>query len=146
MDENFDQLRKLLALKRYEQAPPGYFNNFSSKVIARIAAAEAAPSLAWWQKLGLQFDLKPALMCVAGVLVCGLLSAGAITSAFRGADQPPVGLVMGPSINSPAAVPPFNVMTSGDLPESTQPVFSASRFDQFGLRAATLTTFPSRGN
>jgi hypothetical protein len=52
---------------------------------------------------------------------------------------------MGPPINSPAALPPFNAMTSDDLPESTQPVFSASRFDQFGLRA-TLTTFPARPN
>ena len=144
MDENFDQLRKLLALKRYEQAPPGYFNNFSSKVIARLAAAEAAPSLSWWQKLGFQFDLKPALMCGLSVVVCGLLSAGVITSAFKSADQPPVGLVMGPPINSPAAVPPFNAMASDDSAASTQPVFSASRFDQFGLR--TTTTFPARAN
>jgi hypothetical protein len=144
MDENFDQLRKLLALKRYEQAPPGYFNNFSSKVIARLAAADSVRSLAWWQKLGFQFDFKPALMCGLGVVVCGLLSAGVITSAFQSADQPPVGLVMGPPINSPA-VPPFNAMSSDDVAESTQPVFSAARFDQFGLRP-TLTTFPSRGN
>lgn len=133
MEENFDQLRKLLALKRYEQAPPGYFTNFSSKVIARIEATDAA-ELSWWQKLGLQLDFKPALMCGLGVVVCGLLSVGVLTSAFEGADQPPVGLVMGPSINSPA-VAPFNVMISEDSPESTQPVFSASRFDQFGMRA-----------
>jgi hypothetical protein len=144
MDENFDQLRKLLALKRYEQAPPGYFNNFSSKVIARLLTAEASPSLSWWQKLGFQLDFKPALMCGLGVLVCGLLSAGVITSALKSADQPPVGLVMGPPINSPAVVP-FNAVTSDDLAESTQPVFSASRFDQFGVRA-TLTTFPARAN
>jgi hypothetical protein len=145
MDENFDQLRKLLALKRYEQAPPGYFNNFSSKVVARIAAAEAAPALSGWQKLGLDFDFKPALMCGLGVVVCGLLSAGVIASAFKSADQPPVGLVMGPPINSPAAVPPFNAMLSDDLPESTQPVFSASRFEQFGPRIVP-TTFQGRGN
>jgi hypothetical protein len=132
MEENFDRLRKLLALKRYEQAPPGYFSNFSSKVIARIEATDAA-ELSWWQKLGLQVDFKPALMCGLGVVVCGLLSVGVLISAFESADQPPVGLVMGPPINSPA-VAPFNVMVS-DSPESTQPVFSASRFDQFGMRA-----------
>jgi len=144
MDENFDQLRKLLALKRYEQAPPGYFNNFSSKVIARLGAAEAASSLSWWQKLSLQFDFKPALMCGLGVVVCGLLSAGVISSASRRTDQPPVGLVMGPAINSPAAVP-FNAVISDDGAGSTQPVFSASRFDQFGGRV-TPTAFPVRGN
>src|SRR5687767_13212598 len=110
MEENFDQLRKLLALKRYEQAPPGYFNNFSAKVIARIEAAHSAAERTWWQKLTFQVDFKPALMCGLGVVICGLLSAGVITSRFESADQPPVGLVMGPSINSPAAVSPFNVM------------------------------------
>jgi len=132
MEENFDRLRKLLALKRYEQAPPGYFTNFSSKVIARIEASGAA-ELSWWQKLGLQFDFKPALMCGLGIVVCGLLSVGVLTSAFESADQPPVGLVMGPP-NSPG-VAPFNVMVSEDSPASTQPVFSASRFDQYGMRA-----------
>jgi hypothetical protein len=144
MDENFDQLRKLLALKRYEQAPPGYFNNFSGKIIARLAAAEGAPSLSWWDKLALQFDFKPVLMCGLGVVVCALLSAGVISSALRNTDQPPVGLVMGPPINSPAAVP-FNAIITDDAAESTQPVFSASRFDQFGVRAMPVA-FPSRAN
>ena len=132
MEENFDRLQKLLALKRYEQAPPGYFTNFSSKVIARIEGGAA--ELSWWQKLGLPVDFKPALMCGLGIVVCGLLSVGVLTSAFEGADQPPVGLVMGPPLNSPG-VAPFNVIVSEDSPASTQPVFSASRFDQFGMRA-----------
>jgi hypothetical protein len=136
MEENFDQLRKLLALKRYEQAPPGYFTNFASKVVARIEAT-AACEPTWWQKFGLQFDFRPALMCGLGVVVCGLLSVGVLTSAFESADQPPVGLVLGPPINS-SGVAPFNVMVS-DLPESTQPVFSASRFDQFGMRATPVS-------
>ena len=130
MDENFDQLRTVLALKRYEQPPPGYFRNFSSKVIARIEATEVAGSLAWWRKLGL--NLKPTLMLGLGVVVCGLLSVGVITSVFESADQPPVGLAMEPTINSPAAVAPFNA--SDAVASSTQPVFASSRFDQFGMR------------
>lgn len=130
MDENFDQLRKLLALKRYEQPPPGYFQSFSSKVLARIEAAEAAGSFSWWGRLGL--DFKPALMCALGVVVCALLSLGVITSVFDHGDQPPVGLAMETTLNSPAAVAPFN--SADAVTSSTQPVFASARFDQFGMR------------
>ena len=133
MEQNFDQLRKLLALKRYEQPPPGYFQNFSSKVITRIEAGEMAEPVSWWEKLGFGFNLRPALMCGLSVVVCGLLSIGVISSLFGNADQPPVGLGMAPTVDSPTALTPFNA--SDAVASSTQPVFASSRFDQFGMRA-----------
>ena len=132
MEQNFDQLRKLLALKRYEQPPPGYFQNFSCKVIARIEAAELTAPASWWEKLGFRFNLRPALMCGLSVVVCGLLSIGVISSLFGSADQPPLGLVMAPTADPSAALTPFNA--SDATASSIQPVFASSRFDQFGVR------------
>src|SRR5512140_1774961 len=87
--EQFENLRRLLALKRYEQPPPGYFHNFSREVIVRIRSGEASGDPAWetlsWEAPWLQrlwgaFEAKPILAGVFGVAVCSLLISGAVYS------------------------------------------------------------------
>lgn len=80
--ENFEELRRLLALKRHEQPPPGYFHEFSRQVITRIKAGEtpAADSLLerlvarapWLQHLWSGLEAKPILAGAFGVefVVC----------------------------------------------------------------------------
>ena len=79
--ENFEQLQKLLALKRHEQPPPGYFNNFSGKVIARIESAGAADDgLAWLRRLWSLVESKPMLTGAFGAAVCAMVISGLIFS------------------------------------------------------------------
>lgn len=138
MEENFDPLRRLIALKRYEAPPPGFFESFSSKVMARIEAAEMAATPAWWQRLGFDFNFKPALVCGLAVVVCGLLSAGVLASVIETANQPVAGLSMESSVAFGAS--PLGQMYAADAaPRSTEPVFSARRFDQFGFRAQPVS-------
>jgi len=85
-NDQFEQVRRLLALKKYEQPPPGYFNNFSTKVIARLQALETARPATWLQRLGLDLDFRPAMMGAFGVVVCGLLLVAVFTS--MGSSQP----------------------------------------------------------
>jgi hypothetical protein len=99
--ENFESLRRLLALKRYEQPPPGYFSNFSSQVIARIKLGEtgeerANPSLViweapWLQRIWAAFEAKPILAGAFAMAVCGLLITGVIYSEKT--DVQPVALI-----------------------------------------------------
>ena len=79
--ENFDQLRKLLALKRHEQPPPRYFNDFSGQVIARIRAGEhGEDGLAWVRKLWSLMEGKPMLTGAFGAAVCALVISGIVFS------------------------------------------------------------------
>ena len=88
--ENFEELRRLLALKRHEQPPPGYFQGFSRQVIARLQANEAAAAESLFQRLlgrapwlrGLWegFEAKPLVAGAFGVGVCSLLVIGLVSS------------------------------------------------------------------
>jgi hypothetical protein len=83
--ENFEQLRRLLVLKRYEQPPPGYFNRFSGEVIARITVLEAEPAATLFQRMGHSgwvqrfwalLEARPVLAGAMGAAFCGLLVSG----------------------------------------------------------------------
>jgi hypothetical protein len=84
--DNFAQVRRLLALKRHEQPPPGYFHSFSTQVIVRIRAGETGGTQTWWQRFmgetpwfdrifgGL--EVKPAFAGALSFGVCGLIATG----------------------------------------------------------------------
>lgn len=84
--EQFQQLRRLLALKRHELPPPGYFDNFSREVIVRIRVGQTAgPSsvfdvlsweVPWVQRLLGSLQQRPILAGGFGFAVCALLLAG----------------------------------------------------------------------
>jgi hypothetical protein len=87
--QDFESLRRLLALKRHEQPPPGYFHNFSSEVIARIKAGEGAHEnvlermfweAPWLQRLWTALETKPIMAGAFGTAVCALLVAGVFYS------------------------------------------------------------------
>ena len=78
--EPFDNVRKLLALKRYEQPPPRYFQEFSGLVIARIQAAEDAAALPWWRRLFSAFEFQPAAVCATGLILSALFLTGMVIS------------------------------------------------------------------
>jgi hypothetical protein len=74
--EDFDDLRKLLVCKQYEQPPPGYFRYFSDRVIARIEAEEGAEHSNWWHWLTEKLEARPILACAYGLVVSSLLLVG----------------------------------------------------------------------
>jgi hypothetical protein len=102
--DDFKRLRQLLLLKRHEQPPPGYFNDFSRQVIDQLVAgrqleqSSAIERLSWeapWlQRLWTALETKPALAGAFGVAVCSLLISGVVYSEKTGsgsfANLPPI--------------------------------------------------------
>ncbi len=78
-DNNFEELRRLLTLKRHEVPPPGYFENFSDNVMARIHAAQAAPRLPWMLRFLQRFESRPAYPVAFASSLCMLLLFGIVS-------------------------------------------------------------------
>jgi hypothetical protein len=142
--ENFNELRRLLVLKRHEQPPPGYFNNFSRQVIARIEAGEQSREgrghVSWLQWLRGALEAKPAFAGAFGAMICAVVISGIMYSEEAGMASRGVGPMAGemtPPISNPA---PLAMNTLSERPQfgsSTNPVAPVltSLFDQFQLRA-----------
>jgi hypothetical protein len=88
-NEDFGSLRRLLALKRHEQPPPGYFEGFSVQVITRIKSGERVDESVlarlfweapWLQRLWGALEAKPIMAGAFGAAACGLLVFGVIYS------------------------------------------------------------------
>jgi hypothetical protein len=136
--ENFEKLRRLLKLKRYEQPPPGYFNDFSRQVIARIQLGERGEDGAvigrllweapWLQRIWAAFEAKPVLAGAFGLAMCAFLISGVIYS--ENGDVQPVAFI--PAVESvPYPVEVANVMAENHPllakpvalePSSTNPI------------------------
>jgi hypothetical protein len=156
-ENNFESLRRLLAQKRHETPPPGYFNSFSGQIIARIRAGEGkAPQTAsssdasWFVKFLQAFELKPAFAgafasALSLLLVFGIIYAERPDSGpqpiLQTADQP-IGsfAAMSPAaISQPAIGNDFT--TSNSAATSLQPV--ASLFGSQNVFARPVNFSPS---
>ncbi len=130
--EEFDQLKKLLALKRNEQPPPGFFNHFSDKVIARIEAEGLIMRTSWWQRLFPELDAKPVLACAYGLVITGLLVVGLGISGSLDSEESVAPNLGSPwlAAQTPSPAVPVGTSTPRPLTEqsssSVNPVFSSS--------------------
>lgn len=72
MPDELDEVRRLMALKRHETPPPGYFRNFSAGVIGRIEREESRRSARWWDGIRGFFAGRPALVGANALIGAGI--------------------------------------------------------------------------
>jgi len=144
-ENNFESLRRLLVLKRYEAPPPGYFNYFSRQVRQRILAGDLGTSAGWVEELFGQapwlgkllqvFDVKPVFASAFAGTLCLLLFLGIIYADRPDLTSQPV-LQAATTATSLAAVSPSLAQSADQMGivSSTNPVLSlqpvASLFGQ----------------
>jgi hypothetical protein len=96
---DFETLRKLMALKRHEQPPPGYLNQLSSSIHARLEQGEGR--LTMWDRVSANFTLRPFLAYAFGLTVCGAVGLSAVSMVreemAQAADPSPVATLKTPA-------------------------------------------------
>jgi hypothetical protein len=81
--QDFEQLRRLFAIKRHEQPPPGYFDRFSREVVSRIKAGEQGDRVhdgSWLQRIWAALETKPVFAGAFGASVCAVLISGLLSA------------------------------------------------------------------
>ena len=74
----FEALRKLLALKRHELPPPGYFSRLPDKIAVRLERGEGRLSL--WERISAGFTFRPAFAYSFALAAFGALTFSVIDS------------------------------------------------------------------
>ncbi len=110
-ENNFESLRQLLALKKHEVPPPGYFNRFSHRVISEIESGERLTdserffaTVPWLFRLLSSMQARPALVGTAATGIFVLMAIGLIV-----ADRPDSSLEVAASAMAP--VDPANSLS-----------------------------------
>lgn len=97
-DQDFEKLQRLLKLKRHEQPPPRFFNDFSGQVTARIKAGatgsqsdsfeEIVAQTPWLLRIWRAIEGKPAVSGIFTAAVCGLVVAGVFMADKTTSEMP----------------------------------------------------------
>jgi len=158
-ENNFEELQQLLKLKQQELPPPGYFDDFSGQVIARIRAGEAGVSQAYAENLQSDapwvmnflrlFETRPGLIGGFAASLCLLLVLGVIyaehsevaTKDFLTVSEPSTAAASPmASIGAPALVA---ASESSGIVASTNPVTSLQPVATLFAQPATPSLFQS---
>jgi hypothetical protein len=139
--DDFGELRKLLAIKKYESPPPGYFNRFSDQVIARIEARQISAAVPSWRHWLAGLWHRPAVSGAYALLFgcLAMIALGLSQTQIAQQNLPQTaawdapGAVEAVVMLEPAAQP---VAHAAILPSSISPVVGSvdSPFQHYGLR------------
>jgi hypothetical protein len=137
-EEKFEQLRKLMAIKRYEQPSPGYFDRLPGQIIAALEA-ERTPRT-WFHRIWFALQAKPAFAGAFGLVTCVLVVGGVFVANRAENSNSNVAVSVRPEMNapkiasSPTVIPSAQRATSelaNTEVSSTNPLASTKGLENF---------------
>jgi hypothetical protein len=81
---DFEAVRRLMALKRHEAPPPGYFSRLPGTIIARIERGEGKAS--FWERITADFTVRPAFAYAFVLAACGALTTSIYSVRTQSAE------------------------------------------------------------
>ena len=142
-DQSEEELQRILAMKQREIPSPKFFQGLSGRITDRLHHPGPPPPLTLMQKLGLDFDTKPVLICASGVVVCALLVYGIVSSRHVEAPAPAQEVAVEGNVpvhrlgaSMAPTKPSARIATPEELPRSVDPAFAAepSALKNFGTQ------------
>ncbi len=119
---NKDPLLRLLALKRHEMPPPGFFDRLPNRILVNIRAGSEIPDLPWWSRFWEFLIREPMVASSYTALAMGALLFG--VSVFQTAveTEQPVGLAFqDPLVPLETSVPATASLPQGVIYRTTVP-------------------------
>jgi len=148
--QEFETLRKLMALKRHEQPPPEYLSGLSNTIISRIERGDCR--LTMWERISTNVSARPGLAYALGLSICGTMGLSAVYVARHDMAQPGVSVAVAKLPMSESAFvsqlkPPGPTLHVANWLGNTNP--NAGTQPEISLFNTTQTVMPvsySRGN
>jgi hypothetical protein len=153
---DFEELQRLLNMKRGQTPPPHYLHGFSEKVLSRLHEPEPVLTGPWWRRgWGLLVESRPVQISILGLAVGGLLAAGLASSRSlekregTGKFNDPSSLLASQGTNVPVAtLLPDADRLETEVHSSTEAVLgtnlSVFHINTLGVRAEPANFSPRR--
>jgi hypothetical protein len=144
--DDFQALRKLMALKRHEQPPPGYFDLLPRKIASRLEREGGEPG--FWEKILAGFTFRPAFAYSFALAAFGALTFSVISSIRtqpQEAAQTPPGYGWRTAVPDEALASQVNALEPlhmANWVRNTNPSAAASGLPSFFGASARSQTVP----
>ncbi len=139
-DVQFETVRRLLAWKRHETPPPGFFARFPDRVRARLETPPLPVWRVWWERLRPAGRWRSALAGGCALAACGLLAWQFAGARGRSSGSPDSSLSATPGSSLPRwemASPPVGLdrpSVAGLRPAGSTPHLGTSEFGSLAPR------------